>query len=87
MKNICISSTLLCLSPLNLSFKLNFNISKKAYCTGSRFLNNHKLFFHVFGSLITAKKCTKMLAVRAARIFPLMIERLSFDIEKVCESI
>ena len=31
MKNICISSTFLCLCPLNLSFKLNFNISKKAY--------------------------------------------------------
>ena len=31
VKNICISSTFLCFCPLNLSFKLTFNISKKAY--------------------------------------------------------
>ena len=31
MKNICISSTFLCLCPVNLSFKLTCNISKKAY--------------------------------------------------------
>ena len=30
-KNICISSTFLCPCPLNLSFKLNFNISKNVY--------------------------------------------------------
>ena len=31
MKNIYISSTFLCLFPLNLSFELNFNMSKVAY--------------------------------------------------------
>ena len=31
VKDIIISSTFLCLCPLNLSFNLNFNISKKAY--------------------------------------------------------
>ena len=31
MKNICISSTFLCLCSRNLSFEPNFDISKKAY--------------------------------------------------------
>ena len=38
MKNICISSTFLCLCPLNLCFDLNFNISKKVY--GSEIIDN-----------------------------------------------
>ena len=49
VKNICISSTFLCLCPLNISFKLNFNISKKAYFathSGKKwFFSFHPLYF------------------------------------------
>ena len=89
VKNIYISSTFLCLCPLNLSFKLNFNISKKAYCLncpyncgGNFSLSSCSVFANSWGSRhydSGLKEPLSYFGSEFARVFAVFLVCVEFD--------